>query len=121
MTNHENATDKIRRMTAERPASALMNLPPALFGGSALARFASQSYQQLAVDQAVGGHSRRAIDGPLTRCRGEASAGLLHDHQRRRPVPRMRARLQHRLGRALGHEHVAPEVAEAPLAPRFGE
>ena len=48
---------------------------------------------------------------------GHPAAGLLDEHERRRDVPGLETDLDHRLGGALGHERVAPEVAEAAVAP----
>ena len=48
---------------------------------------------------------------------GDAAAGLLDEERGRGGVPRLQVDLEHRLRRALGDEGVAPEVAEAAIAP----
>ena len=49
---------------------------------------------------------------------GHPTAGLLDEDRRRGEVPAFGPDLDHRLGGALRHQRVAPEVAEAALAPR---
>jgi hypothetical protein len=56
-----------------------------------------EAAQQLVVDHAVRGHRGSSVDRSLAGHRREPAARLLDDHQRRRPIPRMRAGLQHRL------------------------
>ena len=60
---------------------------------------------------------RPGVDGPPALEVGHAAAGLLDEDDRRRGVPGLEPDLDHRLGRALGDQRVAPEVAEAALAP----
>ena len=48
---------------------------------------------------------------------GHPPTGLLDHDRRRGEVPAVRPDLDHRLGGALGDQRVAPEVAEAPVAP----
>ena len=76
-----------------------------------------QPAQDLRVQEPVRAHERRAVDAALAVHVRDLAAGLLDHHDRRRHVPCPRARLEHRLARALGHQGVAPEVAEAALAP----
>src|SRR5438128_8378310 len=48
---------------------------------------------------------------------GQAPARLLDEDERRREVPGVELRFEHRFSGALGHQRVAPEVAEPTVAP----
>ena len=69
------------------------------------------------VQLAVGREERPAVDRPAALEVRRASAGLLDEDHRRGGVPRRQLDLDHRLGGALGQQRIAPEVAEAALAP----
>ena len=61
------------------------------------------------------------IDGAPAVEIGRLAPGLLDDHRGRGRVPRLEAHLDHRFRRTFGHQRVAPEVAEAALAPHVVE
>ena len=52
---------------------------------------------------------------------GQPAAGLLEDGARPGQVPDLQLVLDHGLGGALGHEHVAVEVAQAAVPPDASE
>jgi hypothetical protein len=73
------------------------------------------------VQVAVGAHERRPVDPAGARHVGHPAAGLLDQDERRGDVPDVHPALDHRLGGAFGDERVAPEVAEAAVAPGGGD
>ena len=69
------------------------------------------------MEDAVRGQGAPAVDRSLAPDVGHPPAGLF-DHDRwRRQVPAVRPDLDHCLGRAFGHQRIAPEVAEATVTP----
>src|SRR5919204_1597416 len=72
-----------------------------------------------------GGVHRRPARGEARAARRERAAvelghhpaGLTHDRLERGVVPLLHLRVDHHLGRPAGDEHVAPEVAQAAVAP----
>ncbi len=70
------------------------------------------------MEQAVGGYGVSTFVGSPSREVGEASTGLLHDDQWRGEIPRVELGFEHHLTRAFGDQRVAPEIAEAAIAPR---
>src|SRR5262245_51134375 len=73
------------------------------------------------VEMAVRGEAVAAVDTAMPIEVGHATARLFDEEDRRGRVPALEADLDHRLGRALGEQRVAPEIAEAPLAPDIPE
>jgi hypothetical protein len=73
------------------------------------------------VEDAIRREERLAIEPAAAVEIRYPAAGLLDDEGRRRGVPDLEVDLDHRLGRAVGEERVAPEVAEAALPPGVGE
>ena len=73
----------------------------------------------LVVQQPVGRYRAPAVGGAVPGEIGEPAAGLLDDHEQRREIPERHDGLGRDVGRALGHEDVAPEVAEAAGAPHL--
>src|SRR6187397_930081 len=69
------------------------------------------------VEVPVGGEERSAGDATSPVEIGHPPAGLLDEDDGRRGIPAVEPDLDHRLGCSLGQERVAPEVAEATLAP----
>ena len=73
------------------------------------------------MQEAVGGHHGGLVDGAPAGEVGDHASRLLDEDERRGQVPGVHADLDHRLGGALSHESVTPEVAEAAVAPGAGE
>ena len=79
---------------------------------------ARQRREHVVVQQAVGGDRAAAVGARDAVEIGEAAAGRFDDDHRRREVPERQALRLHRdVDRAVGHQHVRPEVAETPRAP----
>src|SRR3984893_19175278 len=70
------------------------------------------------MEQAVSGYRVPAVVGSPSGEVGQASPGLLHDDERRREIPGIELRFEHRLAGAFSHQRVAPEIAEAAIPPR---
>src|SRR5437762_8477599 len=70
------------------------------------------------VQEAVRGEAVAPGRGVLAAQRRQLPAGLLDDQLRRREIPVVGDRLDAQVDRALGEQHVLPEVAEAARRPR---
>jgi hypothetical protein len=73
------------------------------------------------VDCPVGGQSLAGRHAPSAVEIGHGSPRLFDHNRRRGEVPWSEVLLHHRLRGAIGHQGVAPEVAEAPLAPHLAD
>src|SRR5919197_457356 len=89
--------------------------------GSAALPASRQAFEQLVVENAIGGQRLSTLERPVAVEVRHHAARFFDDDQWRSHVPWPEVLLHHGLRAPVGDQRVAPEVAEAALAPGLAE